>query len=113
MDASRLVPSWMRLVHRWYAEMTGDFWARCILCLREYGGHEWRAAPGAIPDPIRGVGHVLTICPVCTRAGLSAYQPTLFSSALLDHIAGVGPSAGAGERHGGWLWRRKLAWWGR
>ena len=51
MDASRLLPSWMRLVHRWYAEMSGDFWRRCILCLREYGGHEWRAHPGAIPDP--------------------------------------------------------------
>ena len=77
MDASRLVPSWMRLVHRWYAEMTGDFWARCILCLREYGGHEWRARPGAIPDPIRGIGHVITICPVCTRAGRSTFQPAL------------------------------------
>ena len=77
MDASRLLPSWMRLVHRWYAETTGDFWRRCVLCLREYGGHEWRAHPGAIPDPIRGVGHVLTICPTCTRAGRSAYQPSL------------------------------------
>jgi hypothetical protein len=77
MDASRLVPSWMRLVHRWYAEMTGDFWRKCILCLREYGGHEWRAHPGAIPDPIRGVGHVLTICPNCTRAGRAAFQPSL------------------------------------
>lgn len=77
MDASRLVPSWMRLVHRWYAEMTGDFWRKCILCLREYGGHEWRAQPGAIPDPIRGVGHVLTICPACTRAGRAAFQPSL------------------------------------
>src|SRR3569623_1215417 len=67
MDASRFVPSWMRLVHRWYAEMTGDFWRRCILCRREYGGHEWRARPGAIPDPNRGVGHVITICAVCTR----------------------------------------------
>src|SRR5512133_3955933 len=70
MDASRLVPSWMRLVHRWYAEMTGDFWERCILCLREYGGHEWRAVPGAIPDPIRGVGHVITICRARTPAHL-------------------------------------------
>jgi hypothetical protein len=67
----------MRLVHRWYAEENGDSWCRCILCLREYGGHEWRARPGVIPDPIRGVGYLLKICPFCTRAGRSAYQPSL------------------------------------
>lgn len=74
--ASRFIPSFMRLAHRWYAETTGHFWKKCILCLREYGGHEWQDLPGAIPDPFRGEGHVIPICPVCTHAGRSAYQPT-------------------------------------
>ena len=73
MHVSWLIPSCLRLAHRWYAETTGDFWKKCILCLREYGGHEWRALPGAIPDPIRGEGHVIMICPICTGAGRSAY----------------------------------------
>ena len=75
--ASRFIPSCLRLVHRWYAETAGDFWRRCILCLREYGGHEWRECPGAIPDPIRGEGYVITICPICTLAGRSVYQPSV------------------------------------
>ena len=68
----REIPEDDRLAHRWFAIENGFFWANCVLCGREWGGHEWRdidGKPGAIPDPESGPGSFMGICPDCTRAG--------------------------------------------
>ena len=62
----RLLPQSWTHIHRWYAARHGLFWLPCILCGRHSGGHQWG---GSIPDPTRGPGATVGICPHCTRAG--------------------------------------------
>lgn len=54
------LPRWR---HRRYARRHGFFWLPCVLCLREFGGHE---VVDSIPDPVEGPGRGMSICPVCT-----------------------------------------------
>ena len=67
-----VVPYRFRGLHRAYAYLRGYFWLPCILCGREYGGHEWNGdsvytnmpnAAGCTVHYARG------ICPQCSRAG--------------------------------------------
>ena len=58
-----LIPLRLRAVHRVYANAMGYYWLPCVLCGREYGGHE---IGGSIPDPTEGLGWSICICPFCT-----------------------------------------------
>lgn len=51
-----------RLAHKLYAKAFAFFWLPCILCGREHGGHE---VSESIPDPTKGEGWGITICPAC------------------------------------------------
>ena len=55
-------PPHPRLAHRAYAFMAGYFWLPCVLCGREFGGHE---ITESIPDPTKGEGWSMAICPFC------------------------------------------------
>lgn len=67
-DLIRLLPWRWTTLHRWFARKIGAFWLPCILCRREYGGHQ---SAGGVPDPTYGPdsGRSIGICPQCTRAG--------------------------------------------
>ena len=59
-----LWPFRFRLLHRAYAASRGYFWLPCVLCGREYGGHEITVD---IPDPTDEARQLWrSICPVCT-----------------------------------------------
>lgn len=57
-----LVPYRFRRFHKWYADANGFFWAPCRVCNRAFGGHEIGCS---IPDPERGPGAGVMICPAC------------------------------------------------
>lgn len=73
----------MRILHKWYAKITGYFWLPCVLCGKEFGGHEWRDIDG-LPSMIQteedkvhsttSVTRSTGICPNCTRAGLGTHK---------------------------------------
>ncbi|WP_181785359.1 hypothetical protein [Streptomyces phytophilus] len=63
-DWVRLLPQHWRRLHRAYAATFGFFWLPCMLCDVPYGGHQWA---GSIPDPTKGPGHNIGICPRCTQ----------------------------------------------
>jgi hypothetical protein len=74
----REIPEDDRQAHEWFALEHGFFWAPCVLCGREWGGHEWRDIDGKPsqvhlnPDePTTGTG----ICPQCTRDGKGERLP--------------------------------------
>lgn len=52
-----------RLAHKLYANAFGYFWLPCVLCRKTFGGHE---ITDTIPDPTRGEGCGVMICPACT-----------------------------------------------
>lgn len=58
-----LVPYRFRSFHKWYAERNGFFWLPCRVCSRPFGGHEIGCS---IPDPERGPGAGVMICPACS-----------------------------------------------
>lgn len=60
---AHLIPYWPRRLHRWIAAGHGFYWLPCVLCGREYGGHE---PGGSVPDPTDERLWV-AICPRCTR----------------------------------------------
>ena len=62
-DEAALIAYENRGWHKRYAQACGYFWLPCVLCDRPYGGHE---IVDTIPDPTRGPGAGLTICPACT-----------------------------------------------
>lgn len=62
-SAGALIPLPLREVHKVWAKANGFFWLPCDLCGREYGGHE---IGDTIPDPTRGPGAGMCICPFCT-----------------------------------------------
>lgn len=57
------VPYRWRAWHRRYATLRGYFWLPCQLCDQPWGGHE---IGDTIPDPTKGPGWGLMICPACT-----------------------------------------------
>ena len=62
-SAGALIPLHLRDIHRTFAKTHGYFWLPCPLCQREFGGHEIHAD---IPDPTKGEGWYIGICPLCT-----------------------------------------------
>jgi len=62
----RLLPQCWRWLHRGYACAFGFFWLPCVLCGRLYGGHQ---AAGEVPDPTRGPGSGIAVCPQCVKDG--------------------------------------------
>jgi hypothetical protein len=58
-----LVPYRFRRFHESWATEHGFFWLPCDLCSRPFGGHEIH---GSIPDPMKGEGWGIGICPACT-----------------------------------------------
>lgn len=58
-----LVPYRWRAWHRRYAEAHGFYWLPCVLCNEPHGGHE---IVDTIPDPTKGEGWGIAICPACT-----------------------------------------------
>lgn len=60
-----LVPYEYRDWHRRYAKDRGYFWLPCPLCDQPFGGHE---IGDVIPDPTKGEGCGLCICPACAAA---------------------------------------------
>jgi hypothetical protein len=72
-----------RLLARVHAALFGYFWLPCPLCGRCSSGAEWKdrkGRPSSIPDPSRGPGSGLGICPTCTLAGLGGYPGTTYIS---------------------------------
>lgn len=77
MTEGRWIPERLRWANRWYALWRGYFWAPCVLCGREYGGHEWRDIGGKPSCVYRTPGEPATgtgICPWCTRDGKGERQ---------------------------------------
>lgn len=62
-NLARLVPYRFRRFHHGYATTHGFYWLPCLLCGREYGGHE---AGKSIPDPTCE-GMYRAICSPCSR----------------------------------------------
>jgi hypothetical protein len=58
-----LIPLRLRALHKAYASRLHLYWLPCVLCGREYGGHE---ITEVIPDPTEGDGRGIVICPFCT-----------------------------------------------
>jgi hypothetical protein len=52
-----------RFTHELYAQSHGYFWLPCVLCGREFGGHE---ITDSIPDPTSPDRLWTHICPACT-----------------------------------------------
>lgn len=57
-----LIPLRLRSLHKAWAQSHHYFWLPCILCGREYGGHE---VSDSISDPTY-IGREYVICPFCT-----------------------------------------------
>lgn len=58
-----LWPYEYRTLHQLYAKSHGYFWLPCVLCALPFGGHE---ISDTIPDPTRGPGAGILICPACS-----------------------------------------------
>ena len=67
-----LIPLPLRAVHEVWAKENGYFWLPCDLCGREFGGHE---IADTIPDPTKGPGWSMGICPFCTIERNSGGKP--------------------------------------
>lgn len=55
------LPCWL---HKWYAGFCGYFWVPCVLCGREWGGHEWRDDAVSLYE---GDGTGRGVCPRCSE----------------------------------------------
>jgi hypothetical protein len=97
MTDGRWIPERLRWAHRWYARANGYFWAPCVLCGREFGGHEWRdigGKPSGVylnPPSMDGTA----ICPWCTRDGKGQRPPGVicFCRECLRRREGISGSA--------------------
>lgn len=59
-----LIPYEDREFHHAYATRLGLFWLPCVLCGKEFGGHE---ITDSVPDPTsQNQYQYITICPACT-----------------------------------------------
>lgn len=61
---ARLLPYSWRWWHRRYAAAHGFFWMPCVLCGREFGGHE---GGDAVPNPMAEDERGIVVCSACTR----------------------------------------------
>jgi hypothetical protein len=59
----------LRALNHLRAWCGGYFWLPCPLCGQEFGGHEWKAAPGKSATITITADSGKGICPDCTRAG--------------------------------------------